>query len=79
MRRIDNRPDPDHDDGEFMAMGKQVICPHCNNRSFRFRNAQLNTPGMTFFGLDWANRTASVLVCASCSRIEWYMDAPERI
>jgi hypothetical protein len=37
----------------------------------------LNTPGMTFFGLDWANRAASVLACTRCSHLEWYLQEPE--
>jgi hypothetical protein len=78
MRKINDYPDPE-DDGEFSVKGKQVVCAHCTNDRFRLGRAQLNTPGMTLLGLDWANRTASVLVCTLCGRIDWYADPPDRI
>jgi hypothetical protein len=40
--------------------------------------AQLNTAGLTFFNLDWANRSAATLTCTSCGRIEWYLTDPKK-
>jgi hypothetical protein len=28
---------------------------------------------MTFFGLDWANRTARCLVCERCGYVHWFL------
>ena len=62
----------------YAAGGKPVTCDHCGHDGFSKRRAQLNTPGMTFLGLDWANRTATVLICGQCSRIHWFMESPQR-
>ena len=64
--------------GEFELLGKQITCTHCGDTEFEEGKAQLNTPGLTFFGLDWANRTASVLICTKCGCIHWYLQAPTR-
>lgn len=63
----------------YEKLGKPVLCSHCQHDQFTQREAQLNTAGMTFFGLDWANRSATVLVCKQCSHLEWFLDAPKAI
>ena len=50
---------------------------HCSHDRFVEGRAQLNTAGLTFFNLDWANRSAATLTCTSCGRIEWYLTDPE--
>ena len=40
--------------------GKNVSCPICGHDRFLSRDALLNTRGMTFFNLDWANKKATV-------------------
>ncbi|HET9426361.1 MAG TPA: hypothetical protein VFO55_13410 [Gemmatimonadaceae bacterium] len=57
--------------------GKIVACPHCGDNRFVEGRAQLNTAGMTFLNLDWANREAATLTCTSCGRIEWFLADPE--
>ncbi|MCX8007939.1 MAG: hypothetical protein N3B11_07530, partial [Coriobacteriia bacterium] len=59
--------------------GRQLRRPHCGGEDFDAGTALLNTAGMTFFGLDWANRSATVLICTNCSHIDWFLQAPERI
>ena len=63
---------------EFEVIGKTVVCPHCGSTFFEDRSAQLNTRGMTFLGLDWANATAVVLECVVCGRLEWFMPDPNK-
>ena len=58
---------------ECVVAGKQLVCPHCGGKRFEQAEAQLNTPGLTFLNLDWANRTATVFECVSCGRIEWFI------
>ena len=65
--------------GSYSIMGKKIICPLCENDIFVMRDILLNTPGMTFFGFDWANRTAVTLSCMRCGKIEWFMQTPEQI
>ena len=62
----------------YFAGGKQIVCEHCGHQEFNEGHAQLNTSGMTFFGLDWTNKTATTLMCDACGRIHWYGVRPER-
>jgi uncharacterized protein len=61
----------------YQITGKSIICPHCGNDRFDKKSALLNTAGLTFLNLDWANRSATVLVCKKCGYIQWFMQEPE--
>lgn len=61
----------------FEVAGKAVRCTHCGGEHFVEGRAQLNTAGLSFFGLDWANRSAATLACVGCGRIEWFLADPE--
>jgi len=63
----------------YRIADKQVVCPHCGGKDFDHGTAQLNTVGLTLLNLDWANRSAHTLICVGCSRIEWFLEKPERI
>ena len=63
---------------KYFAGGKQIVCEHCDHDQFDEGKAQLNTVGMTFLGMDWANKTATTLMCDACGRIHWYGVPPER-
>ena len=56
--------------------GRKVVCPHCGGEEFDASTALLNTAGLTFLKLDWANRSAHTLMCLECSHIEWFVDEP---
>jgi predicted nucleic-acid-binding Zn-ribbon protein len=68
-----------HATNTYQIEGKPILCPHCGHNQFDQALALLNTPGMTFFGLDWANRTATLLCCKRCGRIEWFLRPPEEV
>jgi hypothetical protein len=53
--------------------GQKLVCPFCKNETFFSRRAQLNTSVASFFGLDWANRSATCFVCSECTHIEWFL------
>ncbi len=65
--------------GHYEIAGRLIHCPHCGSFEFEKDSALLNTPGMTFVGLDWANRTANVFVCLRCGQIQWFLTEPEQI
>jgi predicted nucleic-acid-binding Zn-ribbon protein len=69
----------EHFTNSYRIQGKTIVCPHCGHSEFDQESILLNTPGMTFFGLDWANRTATVLSCRQCGRIEWFLRQPEEL
>jgi len=61
----------------FVVVGKPVTCRHCSHNEFIEGRAQLNTAGLTFFKLDWANASAATLTCTNCGLIDWFMCDPE--
>lgn len=63
----------------YLAAATEVTCPHCSHTLFRERRAQLNTAAMSLLDLDWANPSATTLICANCSHIEWFLDSPQRV
>ena len=67
------------DGDRFSVADKAVECSHCSHDRFVEGRAQLNTAGMTFIGLDWANRSAATLACTRCGHIEWFLESPDSI
>jgi hypothetical protein len=63
-----------NDTSSVVINGKPLVCPHCGGTAFDQRNAQLNTAGMTFFNMDWMNKSATVFHCLGCGRLEWFLD-----
>ncbi|WNC13758.1 hypothetical protein [Brevibacillus brevis] len=61
----------------YIAGDTTVTCPCCKHFLFDKDYRQLNSRGATFFGLDWANKEATILICQRCSYILWFMDEPK--
>ncbi|MBX3173970.1 MAG: hypothetical protein KF709_06125 [Gemmatimonadaceae bacterium] len=62
---------------QFEVACRPVRCAHCGGEHFVEGRAQLNTAGMSFLNLDWANRSAATLACVGCGRVEWFLADPE--
>ena len=62
---------------EYTVAGRPVRCAHCGERQFAPGSALLNSRSRTVFNVDWADPMASILICAECGRIEWFMDEPQ--
>ncbi|BBI34082.1 hypothetical protein KCTCHS21_34810 [Cohnella abietis] len=60
----------------YYAGGAPIICPCCQYDRFDKDYRQLNTSGASFFGFDWANKSAAILVCQRCTHISWFMKDP---
>ena len=69
----------EHFTNSYQISGKPISCPQCGHNQFDQGSALLNTPGMTFLELDWANRTATILACKQCGRLEWFLRQPEEV
>jgi uncharacterized protein len=69
----------EHFTNSYQIGSKLILCPHCGHNQFDQGTALLNTPGMTFFGLDWANKTATILACRQCGRLQWFLQQPEEM
>lgn len=57
----------------YTAAGRQISCSVCGGTDFAVREVLLNTSGMSFFDLDWANKSAEGLVCTGCGFIQLFM------
>lgn len=55
-----------------LADGRNLKCDTCENELFEQHRWKLQTTGMTFMNLDWANRDATCFVCSNCRRIHWF-------
>ncbi|MCB1034251.1 MAG: DNA-binding protein [Acidobacteria bacterium] len=62
---------------QVTAGGTIVKCSHCGNEEFYTSSALLNTRGATFLGLEWANQSAEVNICAECGHLEWFVRKPK--
>jgi hypothetical protein len=58
---------------EYEVLGHKLTCPICQHQLFTTRRSLLNTRGLSFFDLDWANRQATNFVCAQCGHILWFL------
>lgn len=58
---------------EKFIFGNKLICAVCNNDTFWERETLMNTKGMSFFNLDWANKSAQNLVCDKCGYVHWFL------
>ena len=56
----------------FERAGLAVTCSHCGGESFEKSSALLNSRGLTFLDLDWANAEADIFICKNCGHIEWF-------
>ena len=79
LDRDAERSNDDSHIGQYALDGKPVRCPHCNGTSFKTDEAQLNTALATLLKLDWTNKSATILICNSCSQIQWFGTRPSRV
>ncbi|MFE0701456.1 hypothetical protein [Streptomyces sp. NPDC058872] len=56
-------------------IGERTIhCPTCGGDVFREREVKLNSTGMEFFNLAWANESATGLICWSCGYVQLFVN-----
>jgi hypothetical protein len=53
--------------------GQTLSCQICGHTRFWRRDVLLNTFLATFFGFDWANRSADCFICEKCRHIHWFL------
>ncbi|MFJ3504492.1 hypothetical protein [Streptomyces sp. NPDC090135] len=51
---------------------KKIHCLICEGDTFREREVKLNSTGMEFFNLAWANGSATGLICWSCGYVHLF-------
>jgi predicted nucleic-acid-binding Zn-ribbon protein len=55
------------------VLGKTFTCRLCRNPTFIARSIKLNSTGMEFLDLGWANASAAGLICTNCGYIHEFM------
>ncbi|RKY21464.1 MAG: hypothetical protein DRQ55_04275 [Planctomycetota bacterium] len=58
---------------QVRVVGVDLHCEICKHERFFSRDAQLNTAVMSFFDMDWANKTATCFVCERCGYVHWFL------
>ena len=53
--------------------GEPLRCLVCEGELFFDRPVKLNTGGLEFLGLEWANRSATGLICADCGYVHMFV------
>ncbi|WP_374985416.1 hypothetical protein [Streptomyces fradiae] len=53
---------------------RAVRCLVCGGDTFREREVKLNSTGMEFFDLAWANESARGLICWSCGYVHLFVN-----
>jgi len=76
--RDPKRTEDDASLGRYSLNGKSILCPHCDGDQFEASEAQLNTAIATLLNLDWTNKSATILICASCGQIQWFRKQPSK-
>ncbi|GAA3398538.1 hypothetical protein [Streptomyces roseoviridis] len=51
-----------------------VLCLMCGSDTFRKREVLLNSTGMEFFSMAWANESATGLICRSCGYVHLFVN-----
>lgn len=64
---------PENNAEEVIIQGNKLSCPICKHTQFWSRETLMNTTGMSFFNLDWANRSAKNYVCNNCGYVYWFL------
>ncbi|MFD3664855.1 hypothetical protein ACFWVF_30360 [Streptomyces sp. NPDC058659] len=52
---------------------KRIRCLVCDGDVFREREVKLNSSGMEFLNLAWANESANGLICLSCGYVHLFV------
>ncbi|NYG55168.1 hypothetical protein [Nocardioides perillae] len=50
-----------------------LACHVCGGLLFARREVKMTTTGMTFFDLDWLNRSAEGVICVRCGFVHTFM------
>jgi predicted nucleic-acid-binding Zn-ribbon protein len=57
-----------------VVAGRPLQCVVCGADRFAYREVKLNTTGLTFFDLDWLNKSGVGAVCTACGYLHTFVD-----
>ena len=56
-----------------MPLKRFLACHVCEGNLFLQREIKMNTTGMSFLDLDWANKSADGAICRRCGYVHTFM------
>lgn len=65
---------PEPSTSTVVVAGRRLACLVCGGDRFAYREVKLNTTGMSFFDLDWLNRSGVGAICATCGYLHTFVD-----
>ena len=71
---MDGYATPINDLTDVFVRGQRLACLICAGETFLQREVMLNTSGMTFMGMDWANRSGVGAICRTCGFVHTFLD-----
>ena len=77
IRKIVRKPVSSAGPGQYAAGDKKIVCPHSGGDEFGKGKTMLNMTWMTIFNLEWANKSAIILACTRCGKIQWFLKEPQ--
>lgn len=57
----------------LLPLKRFLGCQVCGGTRFLQREIKMTTTGMTFFDLDWANKSADGAICTRCGFVHTFM------
>lgn len=57
---------------KFLVGDNPLACLACGHKEFFRRFNLMNTQGLTFLKLDWANKDALCAICSRCGFVHWF-------
>jgi predicted nucleic-acid-binding Zn-ribbon protein len=66
---------PDRTGSSVTIAGRPLTCVVCGADRFTYREVKLTTTGLTFFDLDWLNRSGTGAICERCGYLHTFVDS----
>ncbi len=71
QKKEEREPEP------AFILDRPLKCAFCGQTTFWKRESQLHTKLLTFFELEWMNKTATCYVCSHCGHVHWFIPPEE--
>jgi len=55
------------------VLGHSLKCQVCGHDQFWRQEVLLNTRTLTFFDMEWMNRSATCVICEQCGYVHWFV------
>jgi DNA-directed RNA polymerase subunit RPC12/RpoP len=64
---------------EYVAANKLIRCAHCGGTRFFATRVSFHTAADSLVKLEWLAKEVHVLICGTCTRLDYFYAAPEQV